>query len=150
MHHFKAKNGTKFNFNSDMSGEVYVSSPCSGGESAEIPGDDILEFVNYLNKEYDMDKKDDFAMMDFTADKARKISEAAIPELVNAKMGAILTQIRSQSDRGEFALRVPVNDISQMSLNEVRDKLCEMGYKVHMFLAPGSIDISWYPPDSGD
>lgn len=150
MHHFKAKYGTIFNFNSDMSGYVHVKTPLSGGIDYLVSGDDLLEFVNYLNKEYGMDKKLDFAMADFTADKARRVTENAIPDLVNAKMGAILAQIRSQSDRGEFALRVMVQDVSQTALYEVRDKLFEMGYKIQMFAAPQSIDVSWYPENSGD
>ncbi len=52
MHHFEAKNGTKFNFNSDMSGVVEVK--IGDGNYVWADGFDILEFVAYLKNEYNI------------------------------------------------------------------------------------------------
>lgn len=65
MHHFKAKGGTVFNFNSDLSGDVQVHrepgpyNPEVGGDSlvdvdgvTHIPGADLLEFVDWWRREY--------------------------------------------------------------------------------------------------
>jgi hypothetical protein len=52
MHHFSAKNGTKFNFNSDMSGAVEVK--IGDGNYVWLDGFDILEFVAYLKNEYNV------------------------------------------------------------------------------------------------
>lgn len=49
-HHFKAKGGTVFNFNSDLSGDVRLLD----GEryEAHIPAADLLEFVDWWRREY--------------------------------------------------------------------------------------------------
>ncbi len=54
MHHFKAKGGTIFNFNSDLSGDVRLSvdtERAMHGE-ARIPAADLLEFVEYWQTGY--------------------------------------------------------------------------------------------------
>jgi hypothetical protein len=95
-----------------------------------------------------MTKDNDFAMSDFTADKARKLAEETIPELVNAKMGECLIMIQAQSKYGEF--RVKVNSIVWPILvfRKVEQKLKDLGYDVE--IGSNGLIISWYPPNSGD
>jgi hypothetical protein len=47
-HHFKAKGGTSFNFNSDLSGDVNIAVPADYGTFA--PGADLLEFVDWYRR----------------------------------------------------------------------------------------------------
>jgi len=50
-HHFRAKRGTFFNFNSDMSGRVHVlSSQRFPGSEGEIDAADLLEFVDWYRR----------------------------------------------------------------------------------------------------
>lgn len=51
MHHFEAKDGTHFNFNSDMSGDVHYNS-LPGSPRGSIPGSDLLEFARWYAVEY--------------------------------------------------------------------------------------------------
>jgi hypothetical protein len=89
-----------------------------------------------------MEKDNDFSMSDFTADKARKLAEDTIPELVNTKMGAIINQINSQAARGYFELNVNTTDLSSATLSAVSKKLREMGYSTmaHDF---EHLHVSW-------
>ncbi len=50
MHHFKAKGGTFFNFNSDMSGDVHIHRDRM--IAAVVSGDDLLEFAGWYDVEY--------------------------------------------------------------------------------------------------
>lgn len=43
MHTYEAKNGTTFNHNSDLSGNVHIRA--HDGPEYLVPGDDFLEFV---------------------------------------------------------------------------------------------------------
>lgn len=53
MHHFKAKGGTHFNFNSDMSGNVHtLFRGESGSVESSISGADMLEFARWYAAEY--------------------------------------------------------------------------------------------------
>jgi len=51
-HHFKAKGGTHFNFNSDLSGDVRVHRSAEHDDRAELPAADLLEFVEWYRREY--------------------------------------------------------------------------------------------------
>lgn len=51
MHHYQAKNGSIFNFNSDMSGDVHVYR-APDDAVCYISGFDILEFVRWWHAEY--------------------------------------------------------------------------------------------------
>ncbi len=51
MHHFKAKGGTHFNFNSDMSGEVQIHREPDDAQGY-VDGADLLEFVRWYQADY--------------------------------------------------------------------------------------------------
>ena len=57
MHSFTAQNGTVFNFNSDLSGNVIVS--MDNQYRVEVPGDDLLEFVAEVVKDRRISDLDD-------------------------------------------------------------------------------------------
>lgn len=65
MHHYKAKGGTSFNFNSDLSGPLFVEGPpglpntgCRAGE-AKVPAADVLEFVDWYRRTPGYGKNED-------------------------------------------------------------------------------------------
>ncbi len=48
MHFFEANNGTKFNYSSDMSGDINI---ISKDQTSHVNGNDILQFVaEYLRR----------------------------------------------------------------------------------------------------
>jgi hypothetical protein len=49
-HHFQAKGGTVFNFNSDLSGDVRVHRSAEHDDRAELPAADLLEFVDWYRR----------------------------------------------------------------------------------------------------
>lgn len=51
MHHFKAKGGTHFNFNSDMSGDVQIHK-MPNSAVRYVSGPDLLEFARWYAVEY--------------------------------------------------------------------------------------------------
>jgi hypothetical protein len=46
MHAYTAKNGTVFNYNGDMTGDVVVRG--KDGSAIDVPGEDLLDFVGLI------------------------------------------------------------------------------------------------------
>lgn len=53
MHHYRAANGTTFNFSSDMSGQVRIEGAAIiAGGTVAINGADLVYFVDWFRREY--------------------------------------------------------------------------------------------------
>ena len=78
MHHFKAKGGTVFNFNSDLSGPVSVSADhFTVGHGATrfeiVSAADLLEFVEHVRANYGAGREP--ALIDQLADRVSELEE---------------------------------------------------------------------------
>ena len=89
-------------------------------------------------------------VLKITADEAREAATAAIPIFAKDKIEKIFPQIEHQMNYGGFTLAVVITDVETLVKREVIQQLTELGYKVVDFETPGCLNISWYPPDSGD
>lgn len=76
MHHFKAKGGTSFNFNSDLSGHVRMNITDildANTAQVDIPCADLIEFVEYVRREYGLNQEG--SEVDNLADRVTELEE---------------------------------------------------------------------------
>ena len=58
-HYYQSKNGTAFNFNSDLSGDVEIVDERKRYEGTwrfDVNGDDLLEFIDFILKQREISR----------------------------------------------------------------------------------------------